>query len=390
MILGALNVDIFLKEYWQKKPVVIRNAFPAFEDPITPEELAGLACEVEVESRMVFNKEKSWNLKPGPFLENDFTSLPEQDWTLLVQAVDTWFPDVKQLISSIPFIPRWRIDDVMVSYAEANGGVGPHFDYYDVFIIQGKGSRIWRTGQVCDSKTEINTDSGLKILNHFEQEEEWELHSGDVIYIPPGLAHYGISQNASLSYSIGFRAPSLSEMLINYSDEICADLSEDQRFKDSDHNTSGQTSKELQPGEINSFTLGELQSLIQSSMNDPVALASWFGKYMTEAKLVDTFDIPEKLISSQELLEMSKTKKSLWKHPSARFAWIQNPDSLSIFANGEVFVYNSASELLHSLNRVLNTDDSSFNLSPFLHDPDCLEIICHLFNQGSLLAEKYL
>ena len=142
MITGSMSAATFLARYWQQRPLLIKNAFPAFVDPISPEELAGLACEDEVDARLVFTRKKTWELKSGPFGERDFTSLPDSNWTLLVQAVDQWVPGVRHLLDSVPFIPNWRVDDVMISYATPNGGVGPHFDYYDVFLVQGQGSRI--------------------------------------------------------------------------------------------------------------------------------------------------------------------------------------------------------------------------------------------------------
>ncbi|NBR40437.1 MAG: cupin domain-containing protein, partial [Alphaproteobacteria bacterium] len=132
MLPDDISPEEFLGTYWQKKPLLLKNAFPEFQDPLSPEELAGLACEEEIEARLVFNENDTWRLKSGPFTEQDFTTLPEHDWTLLAQAVDHWFPAVKQLLNSISFIPGWRLDDVMVSYATKNAGVGPHFDYYDV------------------------------------------------------------------------------------------------------------------------------------------------------------------------------------------------------------------------------------------------------------------
>src|SRR5690606_38854753 len=143
MITGKLDAATFLTRYWQRRPVLLKQAFPGFADPNTPEELAGFACEDGVDARLVFTKGKSWELRSGPLAEKDFTSLPARNWTLLVQAVDQYVPGVRALLESVSFIPTWRVDDVMISYATPNGGVGPHFDYYDVFLVQGQGSRVW-------------------------------------------------------------------------------------------------------------------------------------------------------------------------------------------------------------------------------------------------------
>jgi len=165
-ILGDLTADQFLAEYWQKKPLLIRNAIPNFEPPINGDDLAGLSLEAEVESRLVIGDD--WALEHGPFEESRFASLPEHNWSLLVQGVDLWVPEVAGLLSSFDFLPSWRVDDIMVSYAEDGGNVGPHFDYYDVFLIQGEGQRHWQIGQHC-SEADLHTDStALKILKNLE------------------------------------------------------------------------------------------------------------------------------------------------------------------------------------------------------------------------------
>src|SRR5688500_10960091 len=215
MNFGKLSIAQFLRDYWQKKPLLIRNGFPDFVDPISPEELAGLACEDDVEARLVFTRKNTWKLDTGPFSERHFTTLPSRNWTLLVQAVDQWVPEVKAMLEHVNFIPSWRVDDVMVSYATPNGGVGPHFDYYDVFLVQGQGSRLWKTGQRCTSLDISRTSSGLKLLADFHTEQEWLLETGDVLYVPPGVAHWGTSRDNSLCYSLGFRAPSVGEMVLD-------------------------------------------------------------------------------------------------------------------------------------------------------------------------------
>src|SRR5690606_33230205 len=174
--LGELPIEDFLRAYWQKKPLLIRNAFPNFESPIDGDELAGLALEEEVESRLILEHCKvPWELQHGPFDENIFSTLPESHWTLLVQAVDQWVPEVHELLNHFRFIPNWRLDDIMVSYAPDQGSVGPHFDYYDVFLLQGAGQRRWRTGQQCDVNSAHVEGTPLNVLKNFEQQNEWLL-----------------------------------------------------------------------------------------------------------------------------------------------------------------------------------------------------------------------
>ncbi|WP_279293382.1 cupin domain-containing protein, partial [Pseudomonas aeruginosa] len=147
-LLGGLTAAEFLRDYWQRKPLLVRQAIPDFESPLSADELAGLSLEESVESRIVLEHGKTpWEMRRGPFQEEDYQHLPEQDWTLLVQAVDQFVPEVAQLLEQFRFLPSWRIDDVMISYAAPGGGVGPHFDNYDVFLLQGHGRRRWKVGQ---------------------------------------------------------------------------------------------------------------------------------------------------------------------------------------------------------------------------------------------------
>ena len=218
-ILGGISAREFLRDYWQKKPLLIRQAIPGFQSPISPDELAGLSLEEDVESRLVIEHgESPWELRRGPFTEHTYQQLPERDWTLLVQAVDQLVPDVAELIEHFRFLPNWRIDDVMISYAAPGGGVGPHFDNYDVFLLQAHGQRRWRIGQMCDSESPMLAHGDLRILADFQGTEEWVLEPGDMLYLPPRLAHFGTAEDACMTYSVGFRAPSAAEVLTHFTD----------------------------------------------------------------------------------------------------------------------------------------------------------------------------
>ncbi|RLA37737.1 MAG: hypothetical protein DRQ64_09360, partial [Gammaproteobacteria bacterium] len=177
------GLDNFLAEYWQRKPLLIRQALPGFTSPIEADELAGLALEEEFESRLIIESKASpyWSLQCGPFADDRFQSLPSSHWTLLVQAVDQWVPEVHDLLRHFDFLPQWRVDDIMLSYAADQGSVGPHFDQYDVFLLQGEGQRRWRLGQHCDSNTPLLKGPELSIVDNFEQSEEWLLEPGDML-----------------------------------------------------------------------------------------------------------------------------------------------------------------------------------------------------------------
>lgn len=337
MIVDGLGRERFLREYWQRKPVLLKQALPGFIDPLSPEELAGLACERDVESRLVFTRGKKWEMKSGPFGTRDFTTLPGRNWTLLVQAVDQYVPGVRSLLQTVPFVPNWRVDDVMISYATPNGGVGPHFDYYDVFLVQGKGSRRWRTGQHCTAADELRTGSGLKLLKHFDTKQEWELHSGDVLYVPPGVAHWGISNDDSLCYSIGFRAPSATDMLLGFTDELAAGLSPDLRF------TDPKRTQPLRTGEITAADLAQVRRLLDQVLQDDAALARWFGSQMTQPRNPG-------LIEPAIARPTARSRVSL--HAASRLAWQQEDRQLRVFVDGESTLLPASARLCKILQQL--------------------------------------
>ena len=219
-LLGGITPEAFLKEYWHKKPLLVRGAIPAFAGLLSPNELAGLACEEDVQSRLVSFSKKQWHCEQGPFEEGRFAKLPKRDWTLLVQSVNHHMQEATDLLQQFNFIPHARLDDLMVSYAPDGGGVGPHFDSYDVFLLQGLGKRLWRISE----QTDLTLVEGapLRILKHFDTQQEWTLSAGDMLYLPPHLAHWGVAVGDCMTYSIGFRAPSAEELageFLNYLQE---------------------------------------------------------------------------------------------------------------------------------------------------------------------------
>ena len=383
MLPKNLSPEKFLAEYWQKKPLVIKNAFENFQDPISPEELAGLACEEEVESRLVFIENGTWRLQNGPFIEQDFTSLLNKNWTLLVQAVDLWLPQTKKLLAEINFIPDWRLDDLMVSYATKNSGIGPHFDYYDVIIFQGQGQRHWQLGQNCNESNSLRKDNDLKILNEFIVSEEFTLECGDVLYIPPGVAHQGTSLDNSLSYSIGFRASSYAEIISQYAATICDEFTEDQRYSDPDlkpQNSSAEISKE---------SIKRMQTLLLETLQNEKKIEQWFGRHLTQRKYSETGNIPETEIELEEFFTVLTNGLILEKHPAARYAFYQNKDSTSLFADGEVFKIveeNKASNSL--LTELCDKNKQTINSLAYITQQDCIALLCKLYNQGSLIEAE--
>ena len=278
-LFGDIGVDRFLAEYWQRKPLLIRQAIPGFESQIETNELAGLSLEEEVESRIIL-KEGShpWELRQGPFPDDTYQQLPERDWTLLVQAVDQFVPEVADLLAQFRFLPSWRVDDIMISYATPGGGVGPHYDNYDVFLLQGHGKRRWRIGQQCSEDSPLLENPDLRILAEFDCQDEWVLEPGDMLYIPPGVAHDGVAETDCMTYSIGFRAPSHAEILVHFTDYLAHHLSDDQRYGDAGVN------RPSDPAAIDPAAIDRLQQSVLRLVSDKEALATWFGRHMTEAK----------------------------------------------------------------------------------------------------------
>ncbi len=333
MQLTDFDIDSFLRDIWQQKPLLIRNPWKAWANPLDPDELAGLACEAEVESRLVTGGEGQWAVEHGPFGEARFGELGATPWTLLVQAVDHHVADVAALLTPFRFIPNWRIDDVMVSYATDGGGVGPHYDQYDVFLIQGKGQRRWRIGQRCDAHSALLPHEDLRLLAEFEATDEYLLEPGDILYVPPGIAHDGVAVGDDcMTYSIGFRAPSWADIIVDFSEWTAAPLSEDERYKD-----AGLRSQD-NPGEITADALAELQRIVMAELSDPEAFGRWFGAYSSTPKYPEIDWSPDEPIIIDELRKTLESGAVLVRNPASRFAFVrQGPNEVDLFVDGEFY-----------------------------------------------------
>jgi 50S ribosomal protein L16 3-hydroxylase len=393
------DAQLFLRDYWQKKPLLIRAGGASFVDLIEPEELAGLACEEGVESRIVqVNQEQDkWTLRQGPFTEHDFLNLPETHYSLLVQAVDQWVDDVAALLADFDFIPSWRIDDVMISYATDQGNVGPHFDYYDVFLIQGMGQKRWQTGAVCNSQTPRRDDSGLKLLEDFQPEQEWIVNPGDILYLPPGVSHYGVAIGNSITYSVGFRAPSHADILSGVLDCALDTLTEDQRYTDSAPRLP------VHPGEITPDVVENLQQLIRSLMQDPARIRQWFGRAMTTPKYPVQDDEPccdhdhdhdhdhehgaIKIETIADLRDAFSKGVGVYKVPGARFAYAVTDNIVELYADGEVYLCNlRLLTLLQALSTPGHVDEiDSDVVKACLLDDEAAKLLLTLYQDGSLV-----
>ncbi|MDF3863542.1 cupin domain-containing protein [Pseudomonas denitrificans (nom. rej.)] len=378
-LLGGISAEEFLRDYWQKKPLLVRQAIPDFKSPLDPDELAGLALEEMIESRIVLEHGDSpWELRRGPFQEDTFCQMPERDWTLLVQAVDQFIPEVAELLEHFKFLPSWRIDDVMISYAAPGGGVGPHFDNYDVFLLQGHGRRRWKVGQTCDASSPMLPHADLRILAEFEESADWVLEPGDMLYLPPRVAHYGIAEDDCMTYSVGFRAPSAAEVLTHFTDFLAQFLSDEERYSDAG---MAAMKGDFDQHQIQRDALDRLKNLLQEHMSDERLLLTWFGQFMTEPRYPELVAGEE--IEEDDLTAAIKDGEVLIRNPSARMAWSEVDVGLLLFASGQTVVLP---EKMRDLLKLVCSAQSLHegNLGQWLADDDGRKLIGELIKQGSL------
>jgi 50S ribosomal protein L16 3-hydroxylase len=374
---GDISVETFLHDYWQKKPLLIRNAFPGIQSPLTPDELAGLACEDDANSRIVFEQHEQghWHVQHGPLNEDDFSDLPEKNWTLLVTDVEKHVPAARELIDHFRFIPDWRIDDLMISYAPEGGSVGPHTDAYDVFLIQTHGQRRWMLNQDFDDTCLQGTE--LRILEHFTAAEDWTLDPGDMLYLPPNLAHYGIALNECMTCSVGFRAPSISNLVSEYAENLAANIDQALRYEDPD------LVCQQSPAEIRPDALKRVRSIIAEQLTvDDDRLLRWFGEFSSESRSGLHTQSQENPISSYDELAASLTTGSIIvQSPAAKFLFARNNDTALLFVDGTCYTASPA------FARVL-TDKREINARHLLESVDGQadqQTLLELYNRGCVL-----
>lgn len=327
--LGGLTATEFLRDYWQKKPLLVRNAFPELAYRLSPEDLMELAQEESVEARIVLEKGKTpWELRRGPFTAKQFKQLPKTHWTLLVQAVDHYLPELADYLDHFSFIPNWRIDDIMISFAPEGGSVGPHYDQYDVFLIQGIGNRRWRLGQHCDDNTPRVAGTPLRIIENIEVHFDELLGPGDLLYVPPGLAHFGVAQNDCTTYSVGFRAPALAHLLERVVDTVLEREGSRRLIAD-----AGRTPA-AHPGLLAESDLERLRTQLVALLDDRDALKAALAPFLSEAKYED-YEPEGDELSADEVRDELAAGAVLRRDPASRCLYTAvdgQPDAL--FVNG--------------------------------------------------------
>lgn len=323
-LLGGLSPTRFLRDVWHKRPLLIRNAVPDFGGLLSAAAMQQLAGREDVESRLVQGSGTRWQLDHGPFRKSDFKRLPDTGWTLLVQSLNHVLPQADALLAHFDFIPHARLDDLMVSYAVPGGSVGPHFDSYDVFLLQGQGHRRWQISTQADLA--ILNDAPLRILRRFEAADEWVLGPGDMLYLPPHVAHYGVAEDACMTYSIGFRAPTIEELAHGFLMHLQDTLTLEGRYADPDLRL------QRHPGEIGRPMLAKIEDMIARIQWDKRDIAEFAGRYLSEPKPNVFFDAPDAPLG-RAAFNRQAAKAGVALHPKSRLLFAGR----RFFINGEAF-----------------------------------------------------
>lgn len=375
-VLGGITAEQFLTEYWQKKPLLVRNALPEIKNLLEPADVMELALDENINARLIKQKDKDpnhWSVKSSPLMKADFQKMPKL-WTLLIQAIDHYSFDLAELWKKFPFIPQWRRDDIMVSYASKGGSVGKHFDFYDVFLVQGHGHRRWQLGQMCDADSEIVAGQPLKLLPEIQIHFDEILAPGDLLYVPPGLAHYGVAEDDCLTYSFGFRMPNVAEMMDRVSDKFAVD----QLLKNP--LTDILREKMTSVGQISQTELEYLKTKLLAQLQNPTVLEDALMSLMSESKYPE--NIPEaEAIGSGDLEQALDQGYSLMLEPASRLLYTEVESKLLFWANGEgICISDDFAPLLKQL-----ADGNLILLDEKLARPEMLEDIVNLLNESILM-----
>ena len=375
-ILGGITAEQFLAEYWQKKPLLVRNALPEIASLLEPNDVMELALEENISARLIKQKDKDpnqWAVKSSPLIKGDFQKMPKL-WTLLVQAVDHYSFDLAEMWKKFSFIPQWRRDDIMVSYAQKGGSVGKHFDFYDVFLVQGYGHRRWQLGQMCDADTDYVAGQPLKLLPEIEVNFDEILAPGDLLYVPPGLAHYGVAEDDCLTYSFGFRMPNVTEMMDRISDKF----SDNQLLKNP--LTDVLRNQQNAIGQITQHELDYLKEKLLAQLQNSTVLDDAIMSLMSEPKYPD--NVPEaEEVGTGDLEEALEQGYLLMLEPASRLLYTYEDGELLFWANGEgVGISEQFAPVLKQL-----ADGEVVALNEALFDQDILEDIAQLLNDSVIM-----
>ncbi len=378
-LLGGLTPTEFLRDYWQQRPLLVRGAFPGFISPIAPDELAGLSLEEEVESRLILEKDgpTPWHLEHGPFSEGRFEALPASHWTLLLQEANKHVPELALLQEPFTFIPNWRLDDVMVSYAAPEGTVGPHADNYDVFLIQAHGTRRWQINTTVPTADDLLPGLPLRILRDFRSEHEWVVEPGDLLYLPPGVAHHGVALEECMTISVGFRAPSEQELLAAWAAE-CVHAHDPEQF----YSDPG-LAMQAHPGALHPEALAKVRHLIRSLAGDDTAIDHWFARHISDLRPGHWLPEPEAPLDGPGFLAALAQHGEVWRSEYARHAYLDHDERRTLYVAGEAFPLSRELAPLADLYADRRVIDQT-RLSPWFSYDGALDLWVALYNLGAV------
>jgi 50S ribosomal protein L16 3-hydroxylase len=324
-LLGGLTPQRFLRDYWQKKPLLIRQAVPGFAGLLDPKQLMALACDEDAQARLVTYQRGEFNLRHSPFATKDFSGLSKKgQWSVLVQGVNHFLPEAGELLKHFDFIPHARLDDLMVSYAPKGGGVGPHFDAYDVFLLQGHGHRRWQISTQADQT--LIEGAPLRILKDFKVEQEWVLEPGDMLYLPPHCAHNGIAEDDCMTYSIGFRTPWYQELAEQFLVYLQDRIDIQGTYADPD------LKLQKHPAELSPAMLKQVGSAIRKIRWDDEDIANFLGSYLSEPKPHIFFDGPARPLSAARFAEAAHKRGVVLDLKTLMLC-----QDRTVFVNGEAY-----------------------------------------------------
>lgn len=375
-----LNAEQFLARYWQRTPLLMRQALPGFINPLPADELGGLSCEPDVESRIIVEQgdDGPWTVRHGPFDAEAFAALPATHWTLLVQDVDKHLPELAALLGEFRFLPDWRVDDIMVSYAEDQGSVGPHVDAYDVFLIQAEGTRRWQIDPAPTADTAYIPDLDLRILREFDAKETYLLEPGDLLYLPPGVPHWGVAIGECITWSIGLRAPAWREMAASWCERMIRTRLPDGLYRDPP------LCPQAAPGEILLQVFEQIRGEIQTALTEasPSEFRAWLGEFLTDPKEHLHPDPSARTLDRSELLNRFRKIGLLVRSGFSTLAFCQGEEGVDLlFANGESLPLDSAQRAF--LRRLTGNQDLNYaELAESLREPACLELLHQLYTEG--------
>jgi len=367
--LGGLSPGRFLADYWQKKPLLVRQALPGFGDWLSAEDLRTLARYEDAESRLVQYQRGTWQLRHGPFSRPKLDALPARNWSLLVSGVNHFLPEGDALLGALNFVPRARLDDLMVSLAPAGGGVGPHFDSYDVFLIQGLGRRRWEISDQADLR--LVPDAPLRILENFQASQSWELEPGDMLYLPPRFAHNGVALDTCMTWSVGFRAPKRNEVVSQFFAYLQDQLDLPGIYADPERLPT------RHPGALPEDMLAWVDTALREALWNPAQVEDFLGKYLSEPKANVFFDPPERPLSRQRF-HTETARRGLALDPRSQLLFRGN----RFYMNGEC--HTIAKEAIPVIKVLSNTRE----IPPQDYPATALEQLYEWYKAGYLLFRK--